>query len=110
MKKYWGQNEELDKQALKSELKDIIKMIRFKLITTTSGTQDEYLMKKNIRHQFFSDKTRLSVEDLDSLLIRLHMPLAHRYVKGLFSMFAARADGTIEFEEFERFILYEPFS
>lgn len=48
--------------------------------------------------------------DLDELLIRLHMPIAQRYVAGLFNMFDSNKNGTIEFEEFERFILYEPFS
>jgi Ca2+-binding EF-hand superfamily protein len=38
------------------------------------------------------------------------MPLASRYVCALFQYFDKDRTGRIEFEQFERFILYEPFS
>jgi Ca2+-binding EF-hand superfamily protein len=37
------------------------------------------------------------------------MPVDRRYVSALFLMFDRDRSGFIEFEEFERFILYEPF-
>ena len=38
------------------------------------------------------------------------MPVAKRFVSGLFQLFDKDKSGYIEFEEFERFFLYEPFS
>lgn len=56
LKKYWDVEENADLVATKKDLRDIIKMLRFKLITSTTGTDDEYLMKKNIRNAVFSNK------------------------------------------------------
>lgn len=52
---------------------------------------------------------KLTMQDLDQLFERLHVPVAQRYVSALFLMFDKDRSGFIEFEEFERFVLYEPF-
>ena len=49
LRKYWGVAEESEQAATKADLKSIIKLLRYKLITSTTGTQDEYLMKNNFR-------------------------------------------------------------
>lgn len=49
------------------------------------------------------------MDDLDSLLLRLDLPLARRYVSGLFSLFDKNRTGWVEFEEVESYILYESF-
>lgn len=37
------------------------------------------------------------------------MPLAQRFVAGMFAQFDKAKTGFIEFEEFERYVLYETF-
>lgn len=56
MERYWGVKEDRNEVGSKQDIKDIIRLLRFKLITSTTGTQDEFLMKKNIRNQAFGNK------------------------------------------------------
>jgi hypothetical protein len=55
LKKYWGIEPDADLVATKNDLRDIIKLLRFKLITQTKcGTaDDEYVMKTNFRNNVF---------------------------------------------------------
>lgn len=70
MDKYWGLREDREEMGSKQDLKDIIKLLRFKLITSTTGTQDEFLMKKNIRNQAFGNKV-----DLNDFSIHCRWPI-----------------------------------
>ena len=54
--------------ASKHDIKNIIKMLRFKLITSTTGTQDEYLMKNNFRSRLGPIGVWLCVMDRENSL------------------------------------------
>jgi Ca2+-binding EF-hand superfamily protein len=51
----------------------------------------------------------MSCEDLDRLLTKLELPLVRAYLVPVFRAFDRDNKGFIDYEQFERFILSEPF-
>jgi Ca2+-binding EF-hand superfamily protein len=49
------------------------------------------------------------MQDLENLLLELNHPVDKKYVAGLFSAFESDQEGRINFENFNRFIVYDPF-
>lgn len=105
----FGTNEDKNSSLDQESLKSIVKQLRFKLITLTTGSHDEYIMRKTF-NEFDLDRSGvLTVDELRAMVTRLEMPLAEKYLQELFRMLDRNQSGGIEYEEFNHYILYDPF-
>lgn len=52
----------------------------------------------------------MTLEDLDNLMIKLEIPASEDLVQALFFAFDRSCCGNINFEDFNRFIIYDPYN
>ena len=92
----------------KADVRKYVGMIREKLITSTSGVQDEFKLR-NVFSSFGGNSNVLSKEDLDALLLKLNITVPESVLPKLFVALDKNNSGYIEFDEFENFVLYNPY-
>ena len=107
LNKTWGINLDSCKMD-QAETRKYVGMIREKLITSTSGVQDEFKLR-NVFSSFGGNSNVLSKEDLDALLLKLNITVPESILPKLFVALDKNNSGYIEFDEFENFVLYNPY-
>jgi len=90
-------------------VKEVVKALRFKLIQKSKGTNDEFLLTK-LFNEFDENKNGyISSFELDLMLKRLELPVPAEIVEPLFKTLDKNQSGYIEYDEFKRFIFFDPF-
>ena len=51
----------------------------------------------------------MSIQDLDGLLVKLGIPADESIVCALFALFDREKNGSIDFSNFNRFVVYDPY-
>lgn len=86
-----------------------MKLIREKLIVRTKGIQDE--LKLQQIHASFS-KTHsnvLNIDDFDNMMLSLNLEVPRDILPGVFNGLDWNHSGSIEFEDFQKTIMYNPY-
>eukprot|EP00357_Protocruzia_adherens_P004449 CAMPEP_0114993068 /NCGR_PEP_ID=MMETSP0216-20121206/12311_1 /TAXON_ID=223996 /ORGANISM="Protocruzia adherens, Strain Boccale" /LENGTH=302 /DNA_ID=CAMNT_0002356643 /DNA_START=97 /DNA_END=1005 /DNA_ORIENTATION=+ len=110
MESVWLIGEDETGAAFKGEIGRFIKMMRQKLIQRTSGSHDEYLLRQIFRDFDTDDSGKLTIDELNAMLLKLEIPLERKYTRAIFNTFDKDGNGTIEFEEFVSYIVNERFN
>jgi len=90
-------------------IKGVIKALRFKLIQMTSGTHEEFLMRKLFKQFDLTNSGYLTLDELYAMMIKLEIPINRRYLGEVFSKFDRNGSGYIEFNEFVNYIVNDPY-
>lgn len=91
------------------EIRKWVKLIREKLIVYTKGIQDE--LKLMQIHASFS-KTHsnvLNIDDFDNMLLSLNLEVPKDRLRGVFNGLDWNHSGSIEFDDFQKTIMYNPY-
>jgi len=108
LQKTWGVNLETN-QFKDADTKRYIGLIREKLITSTIGVQDEFKLR-SIFVEFQGPNSNIITQaGLDALLLKLNIEVPQELIPKLFNSLDKNKTGYIEFDEFENFILYNPY-
>ncbi len=75
----------------------------------TTGTNEEFLMKKLFRDFDTNNSGFLTLDELYAMMIKLEIPIARKYLNALFSKFDTNKNGYIEYQEFANYILNDPY-
>ncbi|KRW99310.1 hypothetical protein PPERSA_02422 [Pseudocohnilembus persalinus] len=109
IKNTWGVNEDVESNISEQEVKNIIKIIRFKLIQSTNGMHDEFLLRR-LFESFDTNKSGcLSIDELYAMTIKLEIPIHKKYLAPLMKKFDRNNSGYVDFDEFSYFVTYDPY-
>lgn len=107
--KTWGIEEDATLKVDPQYLKSIIREIRLKLMTMTTGSQDEYIFRKLFKEFDLNNSNLLTIDELSEMIRKMGITVTQDYLQEVFKTFDQNGNGVIEFEEFNNYILYDPY-
>jgi Ca2+-binding EF-hand superfamily protein len=105
----WGAEQVKLSAGTVEEVKAALKTIRFKLLQKTSGTHEEFILRKVFNEFDSARRGLLGEEELSAMLTKLEIPTERRLLAPLIGKLSQRGDGCIDFADFEQFLFYDPF-
>lgn len=75
MKNVWSFTDTHHFEVSNNDLRNIVKTLRYKLIQSTSGTHEEFLLKK-LFNEFDTNKSGyITIDELYAMTIKLEIPI-----------------------------------
>jgi Ca2+-binding EF-hand superfamily protein len=110
MEQAWGVAEDNGSKDFKDQVRELIKLMRQRLITIANGQQEEYKLKQ-IFEQFDTNKSgTITVDELAALMASLKISCERKYLMALLRELDSNNSGMLEFEEFSRFVIHDPYT
>merc|ERR1712224_75766 len=113
LNKTWGISENDGTEVPESYVKGIVERLREKLYNKTDGVKEEFVLRK-IYQDFDIEKAHnkprcFNLNQMRDMLIKLGIPLSHKYLTAVFNYFDKARMGFIEYDYFEKFIIFDPY-
>ena len=105
----WDYSPPACQRVTEEALREIIKALRFKLIQKSKGTNDEFLLTKLFNEYDENKSGFICPVELDCMLKKLELPVQEQYLQPLFARLDRNQSGRIEYDEFKRFVFFDPF-
>jgi len=87
----------------------VLKLLRHRLLTISNNNQEEFTLR-NIFRDFDADRNGvMTVNEVDGLLSKLNIKVSDRDLAALFKRLDTNSNGVIEFEEFRKIVLDDPY-
>lgn len=112
MESVWCVGEDESTQVFKEQLRHVVGVLRQKLLSFTHHgkmNQDEYVLRK-LFNDFDTNKSGdLTIDELAHMLAKLGISVERKYLTALFKLLDTSKNGVVEFEEFNNFIIHNPY-
>lgn len=105
----WGIVEEEENEVKTETVKQVVKILRQRLIQKTTGNHDEFVLRKLFNDFDLNRSGNLCLEELYAMMIKLEIPIQKKYLGAVFRHFDINNNGLIEFEEFLNYIINNPY-
>lgn len=92
---HWNYDLQIKEDLKVEEVKEAIKMIRFKLIQMTDGTHEEFLLKRVFDEFDLNKNGVLSEEELYAMLVKMEIPTQDRLIKPLIRKLDRNQNGRV---------------
>lgn len=109
IKSSWGVVEEEENEVKAETVKEIIRILRQRLVQKTNGNHDEFILRKLFNDFDLNRSGSLSLEELHAMMIKLEIPIQKKFLAAVFRHFDTNNNGLIEFEEFLNYIINNPY-
>lgn len=109
IKNSFGIVEEEENEVKTETVKQIVKILRQRLVQKTNGNHDEFILRKLFNDFDLNRSGNLSLEELHAMMIKLEIPIQKKYLAAVFRHFDLNNNGLIEFEEFLNYIINNPY-
>lgn len=86
-----------------------IKNIRYKLIEKTQGSKDELLIRKLFEEYDVNNNFYMSPYDTSQMIKKLGLEVAPQLAESIHERIDKNNSGYVEFEEFKKFLYYDPY-
>jgi len=74
-----------------------------------NGTSEEYVLRGIFKDFDINKSGALTVDEFNLMLIKLAIQVDRKYAQALFNRFDANGNGSIDFEEFASWIIYDSY-
>ena len=106
---YWGVGADADDGIDHKAAYGVIALMRQRLVTLANGNQEEYHLR-NIFRRFDIDRSgTLSTSELAGLLSSLGVACTEPQLIAAFKLIDLNGNGVIDFEEFNQFLIVDPY-
>ena len=90
-------------------LKQIVSLLRQRLITLSNGQQEEFKLKQIFDEFDVNGNGIVTMDEMAAMLASLGISVERRYLTAIIDHLDTNKSGGVEFEEFKVFIIYDPY-
>lgn len=109
MEQTWCVAEDSSSQTFQTDLAQILKLFRQRLLVISNGTQEEYKLQQ-IFDEFDVDQNGiLTLNEMGALLAKLGISVERKYLSAIIRAMDTNKSGSVEFEEFKTYVIYDPY-
>lgn len=109
MESVWGISEDEDSDVNKDYVRELVKLIREKLLSKSNQSTDEYVLRQIFNYFDTNESGTITIDELAVMVSKLQISVDRRYLNGLMKRIDADNNGCIEFNEFLNFIIMDPY-
>mmetsp|Transcript_27035 Transcript_27035/g.23864 ORF Transcript_27035/g.23864 Transcript_27035/m.23864 type:complete len:303 (+) Transcript_27035:15-923(+) len=109
MESVWGILEDEDSEANEDFIRELVKLIRQKLLSMSNDTSDEYLLRKLFNYFDVNESGNITIDELAGMIAKLQISVERKYLHGIMRKVDSDNNGAIEFNEFLNFVIMDPY-
>jgi Ca2+-binding EF-hand superfamily protein len=109
MEQVWGVREDEEEGIFKDKVREMIKVLRQRLISIANGSQEEYVLEKIFKDFDLNGSGTITQDEMGAMMGKLGIAVEKKYVNALIRELDINKSGMLEFDEFRRFIIYDPY-
>lgn len=109
MEQVWGIAEDSSSMDFQTTLKQIVSLLRQRLITLSNGQQEEFKLKQIFDEFDVNGNGIVTMDEMAAMLASLGISVERRYLTAIIDHLDTNKSGGVEFEEFKVFIIYDPY-
>ena len=109
MESVWGLMEDEDSEVNQDHIRELVKLVRERLLKMSNQSSDEYILRKVFNYFDANESGNITMDELAAMLAKLQISVERRYLNGLMKRIDADNNGAIEFNEFLNFIIMDPY-
>lgn len=109
MESVWGIMEDEDSEVSQDHIRELVKLVRERLLKMSNKSSDEYILRKVFNYFDVNESGNITMDELAAMLAKLQISVERRYLNGLMKRIDSDNNGAIEFNEFLNFIIMDPY-
>ncbi len=109
MESVWGIMEDEDSEANQDYVKEIVKLIRERLLSMSNDSSDEYVLRQIFDYFDANRSGNITIDELAGMVAKLKISVERKYLYGIMKRIDQDNNGAIEFNEFLNFIIMDPY-
>lgn len=109
MESVWGITEDEDSEANQDYVKELVSLIRQRLLTQSNESSDEYVLRKVFNYFDANESGNITIDELAAMVAKLKISVERKYLNGIMKRIDSDNNGSIEFNEFLNFVIMDPY-
>lgn len=109
MESVWGIMEDEDSETNQDYVKEIVKLIRERLLSMSNASSDEYVLRQIFDYFDLNKSGNITIDELAGMVAKLKISVERKYLYGIMKKVDSDNNGAIEFNEFLNFIIMDPY-
>jgi Ca2+-binding EF-hand superfamily protein len=109
MESVWGITEDEDSEANQDYVKELVSLIRQRLLTMSNESSDEYVLRKVFNYFDANESGNITIDELAAMVAKLKISVERKYLNGIMKRIDSDNNGSIEFNEFLNFVIMDPY-
>lgn len=105
----WAIAEEEQSKNFHDKIKQIIGMLRQRLLVLSNHCEEEFQLRKIFKSFDINQSGAITIDELSAMLAKLGISVERKYVEATLRQIDTNKNGMIEFEEFTTLVLYDPY-
>lgn len=109
MESTWCVSEDEENAIFKDKVKQLIQMMRQRLMVISNSSQDEFVLRKIFKDFDTNNSGTITMDELAAMLAKLGISVERKYIGAIIKALDTNKTGMLEFEEFAAFLIYDPY-
>lgn len=109
MEQTWGISEDEESPVFKDKVKHIIQMMRHRLLDLSNSHLEEFQLRQIFRDFDTNQSGTITIDELAAMCAKLGICVERKYLMALLKVLDTNKSGMLEFEEFQNFLIYDPY-
>jgi Ca2+-binding EF-hand superfamily protein len=109
MESVWGITEDEDSEANQDYVRELVSLIRQRLLSMSNESSDEYVLRKVFNYFDANESGNITIDELAAMVAKLKISVERKYLNGIMKRIDSDNNGSIEFNEFLNFVIMDPY-
>ena len=105
----WCISEDEGSVAYNEQISEFVSQIRLRLLTMSNESTEEFVLRKIFANFDSNDSGTITIDELAAMIASLKLSCERKFLFGIFKVIDTNNSGGIEFEEFCRYIINDPY-
>lgn len=109
MEQVWCISEDDDSEVYKEQIAHFLSQIRLRLLEMSNQSTEEFVLRKIFADFDLNSSGTITIDELAAMIAGLKLSCERKYLYGIFKVLDTNNNGSIEFEEFLNYVVYNPY-